>query len=231
MSISKTLVWDLPTRLFHIALILSVTGLFVTGEIGGDDLMQFHFFFGYTLLSLLLFRVSWGFVGGRWSRFSNFIPSPQVVLNYFKSIRKGHTERFISHNPLGALSVITMLCLLTIQVLSGLMSDDEISVQGPWVELVRTSWVEFATFYHTEIGKALIICLIALHIASVLFHTYIKGDDLINPMRNGYKSLSVTVDPSVDTPQRRLLALLIFGVCSLIVFFITHPHLKLFSLA
>ncbi len=58
---ARTRVWDLPTRLFHWALAVAVLGLIGTG-LGG--VMEWHFRLGYTVLSLLLFRLLWGFVGG-----------------------------------------------------------------------------------------------------------------------------------------------------------------------
>ena len=55
--LSTVRVWDLPTRVFHLCLLLCFAGVFITGEVGGDDVMQFHFYFGYGILSLLLFRI------------------------------------------------------------------------------------------------------------------------------------------------------------------------------
>ena len=49
-------IWDLPTRLFHWLLMLSVAGLIMTGELAGDA-MFFHFWFGYAVLTLVLFRL------------------------------------------------------------------------------------------------------------------------------------------------------------------------------
>ena len=69
--VSKVRVWDLPTRVFHWSLALCFVGLVVSGQIG-DGAMVWHFRLGYTVLSLLLFRVVWGFVGGHWSRFTVF---------------------------------------------------------------------------------------------------------------------------------------------------------------
>ena len=60
-------VWDLPTRIFHWALAACVLGLFVTAELGGNA-MVWHFRLGFTVLTLLLFRVIWGVIGGHWSR-------------------------------------------------------------------------------------------------------------------------------------------------------------------
>ncbi|MDP3828920.1 MAG: cytochrome b/b6 domain-containing protein, partial [Polaromonas sp.] len=93
--IHKIRVWDLPTRLFHWALVAAVVGLAITGTIGGNA-MVWHFRFGYSVLTLLLFRIVWGLVGGRWSRFGAFIYSPASVINYLKG--KGKPEHGIGHN-------------------------------------------------------------------------------------------------------------------------------------
>ena len=64
-------VWDLPTRLFHWLLVVCVVGLVVTGNMGGD-MMTWHARFGFAVLTLVLFRLTWGFWGGYWSRFQRF---------------------------------------------------------------------------------------------------------------------------------------------------------------
>ncbi|MGA1069208.1 MAG: cytochrome b/b6 domain-containing protein, partial [Burkholderiaceae bacterium] len=57
-------VWDLPTRLFHWMLAVSVVAMFITGNLESDDALTWHFRIGYFIASLLLFRLVWGFVGG-----------------------------------------------------------------------------------------------------------------------------------------------------------------------
>ena len=218
--LSTVRVWDLPTRVFHLCLLLCFAGVFITGEVGGDDVMQFHFYFGYGILSLLLFRIVWGIVGGHWSRFANFLPTPRSLLAYVAALRRKEHPRFISHNPLGALSVLTLLVLLQAQVLTGLMSDDEVSVQGAWTALVPNAWVELATEYHTEIGKVLLLCWVALHIASVLYHRFAKDDDLITPMKDGNKLLPSDTHASADTWRTRLLALVVWAACAYAVFYL-----------
>jgi cytochrome b len=89
-------VWDLPTRLFHWLLVASVLALVTTAQIGGAA-MAWHFRFGYTVLSLLMFRIVWGLVGGRWSRFKAFLYSPATVLRYIKG--QSEPEHSIGHNP------------------------------------------------------------------------------------------------------------------------------------
>ena len=100
-------VWDLPTRLFHWTLALCALGLFVTGKIGGEA-MPWHARLGYTVGSLLLFRVAWGVVGGHWSRFASFTHSPRVILNYLRG--RPAAELPIGHSPLGSASVYALHC-------------------------------------------------------------------------------------------------------------------------
>ncbi|MBS0598269.1 MAG: cytochrome b/b6 domain-containing protein, partial [Proteobacteria bacterium] len=68
-------IWDLPTRLFHWLLALAVVAMLATGMIGGEAL-NLHMRIGYGVFALLLFRLAWGVVGGRWSRFASFVPTP-----------------------------------------------------------------------------------------------------------------------------------------------------------
>jgi cytochrome b len=134
----KTRIWDLPTRLFHILLALCVLGLMITGD-NGDFAMAVHFYLGYTVLTLLAFRIIWGVVGGHWSRFMSFIPSPSSLLSYIRNFKNPDATPSVGHNPLGAISVFVFLIVLTLQGLSGLMSDDDVSISGPWTVLVPNS--------------------------------------------------------------------------------------------
>lgn len=85
---SKNLrVWDLPTRVFHWTLALSVILLVITGSMGGDK-MQLHLTLGSWVLALLIFRVIWGFVGGYWSRFVQFFYTPGTILRYLRGESK-----------------------------------------------------------------------------------------------------------------------------------------------
>lgn len=214
-SLHRIRIWDLPTRGFHILLILCVVGLIATGEIGA---MQLHFRLGYAVLTLVLFRVVWGFVGGHWSRFVNFVPTPTQLRAYAQAVRDQQTPSSTGHNPLGALSVLAMLGVLLIQVFSGFISDDEIANAGPWTALVPAQWVELATEYHSEIGKAILIFLIVLHVGTVLYYKRVKNDDLITPMLTGDKVLQTEAHASRDTRTSRLFALSILLACGYVVY-------------
>ncbi len=214
-SLHRIRIWDLPTRGFHIFLVLCIAGLIATGELG---LMPLHFLLGYAVLTLVLFRLVWGFVGGHWSRFINFVPTPTKLSDYLKTVRAGRTPHSVGHNPLGALSVLGMLSVVLLQVFSGLMSDDEIANTGPWVALVPGDWVSVATEYHSDIGKVLLILLIALHVCTVVYYKRIKQEDLITPMLTGDKVFPAEVPASRDTRTSRLFAFGVLAGCAYVVY-------------
>lgn len=205
-----TRIWDLPTRLFHWSLAAAVVGLLVTGL---DGIMEWHFRLGYCVLALLLFRLVWGFVGGRWSRFSAFLYSPGSISAYLRG--RAHPDHLIGHSPLGALSVFALLGLLAAQVATGLVSDDEISASGPLTRFVPASVVDTASFWHTVPGKWIVITLVSLHVLAVLFYVVVKRRRLVRPMITGDKpEVDGSAAASRDDASSRLLALVVFVACS-----------------
>ena len=205
----KVRVWDLPTRVFHWALVLCIVGLVITGNVGGNA-MIWHFRMGLTVLTLLLFRLVWGLVGGRWSRFAAFIYSPRSIINFLQG--KGKPEHSVGHTPMGAGSVFALLAVLLAQVGSGLISDDEIAFAGPLTRFVSSATSNLATNYHKNIGKWIILALVVLHIAAIMFYLWRK-QNLITPMLHGDKQLAVALPASRDDAASRTAALVIFGIC------------------
>ncbi len=201
-------IWDLPTRIFHWALATCVVGLVITAKVGGNA-MEWHFRLGYAVLALLVFRVVWGLVGGRWSRFSAFLYSPARLLRYLRG--NAHPEDNVGHSPLGALSVFALLAVLGAQVGTGLLSDDEIAFAGPLTRFVSNAVVGQATGYHKEIGQYLVLGLVALHVLAVLFYVTVRKHTLVRPMLKGDKALPEPAAPSRDDALSRALALLVLA--------------------
>ena len=66
-------IWDLPLRLFHWALVISIIGAFVSGKAG---VMAVHERFALTVLGLVIFRIIWGFGAERQRGFRIFWQAP-----------------------------------------------------------------------------------------------------------------------------------------------------------
>ncbi|MDZ7939023.1 MAG: cytochrome b/b6 domain-containing protein [Rhodoferax sp.] len=207
-------VWDLPTRVFHWALAAAVVGLVTTAQLGGAW-MEWHMRLGYLVLSLILFRLVWGVVGGYWSRFGVFVPTPTHLLQYLRGSATPHDRT--GHSPLGALSVLAMLLVVLAQVVSGLFSDDEIATSGPLSRFASGQWVGRASDYHTDVGKFLLVALVVGHIAAIAFYRFKKGHRLTAPMLHGDKAAPDGLAGARDTTTTRSLALGIWLVCAAMV--------------
>jgi len=203
-------IWDAPTRLFHWALVVCVIALVVTANVGGAA-MTWHFQLGYCVLSLLLFRLVWGFLGGHWSRFVHFVRGPRTVWRYLKG--RAEATAGVGHNPMGALSVLAMLAFLLLQVSTGLMSDDEISAAGPLTRYAPGEWISLATFYHKNIGKYILLALVFTHLFAIGFYFFRRDENLVKPMVTGDKQLELAVPASMDGMRQHLLALVVLGLC------------------
>lgn len=215
-------IWDLPTRLFHWALALSVVASIASAKIGGAA-MVWHFRLGYVALGLILFRLVWGLVGGHWSRFSTFVTSPVTVWRYLRAGGSASSHRLdIGHNPLGAWSVLTMLALLAFQVATGLVADDEIANLGPLNRLVSSETALLATSWHRGVGEKVLIGLLVLHVAAIAYHRLRKGQDLVRPMWTGDKTLPADTPASADGWPQRLKALVIAAVAAAVVAWIVR---------
>jgi cytochrome b len=211
----KIRVWDLPTRLFHWLLVAAVVALVVTGNLGGSW-MTWHMRLGYAVFALLLFRVVWGFLGGRWSRFAHFVPTPRQLLVY---LRDGERTHRVGHNPLGALSVLALLSVLFAQVGTGLFSDDEIAFTGPLTTLVSSDTVSLASWYHADVGKLLLLGLVALHVSAIAYHRLFKKQPLVRAMVTGDQEVPPPAPPvSPDGGTDWLLALCVLGASALVVY-------------
>jgi len=181
-------VWDLPVRVFHWLLVLCIIGSLISVNLGGNAI-EWHAYFGYSVLTLLIFRITWGFVGSTHACFASFFPNREKILNYLQ----GNAPRVLGHNPIGALSVFALLFTLSVQVITGLFVDDEIAFQGPLAKYVPNWVASFLSEIH-EGNQVVIYTLIAIHIAAIIYYKKFKGEDLIKPMISGDKE----IDPSEE---------------------------------
>ena len=184
--------------------------------------MEWHAYCGYSILTLLIFRIVWGLVGSTHARFVNFIPSKTTLMNHLS----GKSKAVLGHNPLGALSVLALILVLLIQAITGLFSDDEIAFQGPFAKYVSESVVGIFSQIH-EANSSFIYVLIALHLVAIFYYQKIKGENLIKPMLVGDKEINPSEEAkysptdlgqaSKDGGLQRGLALFLLSVIALVV--------------
>lgn len=177
-------IWDPALRVFHWALAVSVTAGWLLGQYGPLQ-MTLHFWMGYTVAALLLFRVVWGFVGPRNARFASFVTGPGAVVRYLRTLPSRVAGHVGGHNPLGGWSVVAMLVVLAAQVFTGLTMDPEDYINtGPLAGYFSSDWNRQALSLHHMLGTVLLV-LVALHVGAILYYRIWKRQDLVTPMITG----------------------------------------------
>ncbi|MBR9883236.1 MAG: hypothetical protein GYB21_06110 [Oceanospirillales bacterium] len=181
-------VWDIFIRLFHWTLAGTIVFAWWSAEQGGNW-MTAHMLAGYTILSLILFRLIWGFIGTPYARFASFVKAPGHTLQYFKTAMRREEPHYTGHNPLGGWMVIALILLCTLQATSGLFATDDIFTEGPLSSWVSSGTASLMTAIH-EANFNLLLGAIFLHLAGVIYHQRFKGEPLVQGMIHGRKPVS-----------------------------------------
>jgi cytochrome b len=220
----KIRVWDLPLRLFHWSLVIVIVAAVVAQKIGGDA-MVWHFRCGYAALTLVLFRILWGFFGPEYARFTNFMVRPRAVAAYVHDMKNGLKRpgkaHSLGHNPVGGWSVIALLAVVLTQAVSGLFSNDDIDSEGPLVKFISKALSDKIGWFHADVSGNVIYILIGLHLAAIAYYRFGKKENLIKPMILGDKEVDaaeVDVPAANDSAATRLLALVLLAVSGAVVY-------------
>jgi cytochrome b len=194
---SPVRVWDLPTRIFHWALVVLLGIQWWSGK---AERIEIHIAAGLTIIGLLIFRLIWGFIGGSTSRFGSFVRGPRAVLAYLRDQSGPAT----GHNPLGGWSVVAMLALLSVQAGLGLFASDEDAVDaGPLSDWVSFQSAQRLLDNHDTLFNVLLV-LIGVHILAVGYY-FLRGDNLVTPMLSGRRAIPAPVESLRPAPLWRLL--------------------------
>ena len=178
------LIWELPVRVFHWALVALVATSWITGELGGVAL-QYHFWSGYAVLTLLLFRLVWGVLGSEHARFTSFVRGPRAVFATVRSLATRAPLNAVGHNPVGALMVLALLAGLLLQTGTGLFANDDLFNEGPLYQHMSKAMSDRLTAIH-QFNVGVLLTLITLHIAAIAYHWWVKGENLLRPMLAGF---------------------------------------------
>ena len=130
-------VWDRSVRIFHWVNVICILGLIFLGLIilnnksfgvsadGKILLKTLHAYFGYVFVFNLAWRLVWGFVGNKYSRWKAVLPFRKGYIKLFKSYAKGLVENnpppYAGHNPIAKLMVSLLFALLITQSTTGLV--------------------------------------------------------------------------------------------------------------
>lgn len=201
-------VWDLATRLYHWMQALVFVGLMVTGQSGNGPHVQL----GLVLLTLVIWRICWGFIGSETSRFSQFVRSPKTIWVYLT----GRLNNQVGHNPLGALMVVALISSLLLQCVSGLALAgllDQLPMADVWLTDGAFSALESVHFFLADTLGFLVL----LHVVVILGYKLAKKP-LVWAMVTGYQAkISRSTAPLLASNLRAFLVLISSGLVTMTI--------------
>lgn len=187
MAGGRMKVWDIGLRLFHwVLVILFCLSSYSAFQDKFGTFADMHFYSGYSILILVVWRILWGLFGSETARFAAFVKSPGAAVRHLRSMLGGMPYRETGHSALAGYSVILMLLMLLAQATMGLFASDGMIFSGPLSDSVASSLSSDMTSWHKLLGRIL-IGFVGLHVFAVLVYLVLKRVNLIWPMISGRK--------------------------------------------
>ena len=212
------LIWDLPLRIFHWLFACTVFASWYTSD-QDNDLIDVHMKLGYFALGLLVFRILWGFVGTKHSRFSSFFPTPSRLRLYITDVRNNQVRNTTGHNPLGSLMVFLMILLISLQAISGLFINDDVFSSGPYYDSVSKEIEKVMFFLHHNVFDVM-IAAIGMHLLAIAYYVRVKKQSLILPMITGKKSAKFVNVTDIIKHSKVLLAVILVIAVAVFIYWL-----------
>lgn len=164
-------VWDLPVRLLHWLLVISIAAAWITSERTGPV----HEWIGYAAAAIVAARLLWALRGNAYARFGQFVTPPRATFLYLRQIAAGSAPRHLGHNPAGGAMVVALLACVALVALSG------------WAATTDLLWgYAWPVQLHTALAWLLVL-LIVFHVGGVLLASRQHGENLVKAMLTGWK--------------------------------------------
>ena len=200
-------VWQVPVRITHWAIAISIVGLSLTGGYIADPFLippggsvmttmrEVHLISAIVLMLAGLWRTIWLLVGNRFARWSAFVPTTRnQALELFRQagfyafVRK-EIPRVLGHNQLAATAYIALVGLLVVEmgtgfVLYGVLGAEPAATLFGWVrELVGLQTIRLV--HHLAMWGVLAIAV--FHVYSCFLVDNIEKNGILTSIVNGYK--------------------------------------------
>ncbi len=205
-------IWDLPVRVFHWALAIMTLMMFGSAKTENFDI---HILIGQCLVGLIIARICWGFIGSSNTRFSSFVFKPKEYLSYIRKLKQKKPSYQTGHSPIGSLAVILILVALVTQATTGLIASDVDGLyEGPFAYYVTYELSRWASEFHVDHERWLLVLIIA-HLLANAFYYFYKKDNLVRPMLSGSKQMPQSLEfisPQLASTRRGIVVALIVAV-------------------
>jgi cytochrome b len=181
----KTYIWSLPTRIFHWLLVIGMVAAYILSD--EEELLNFHSSVGYMVGILIIFRIIWGFVGPKHSRFSDF-PIGVNSLKKFAADMKGSKNLSPGHNPAASVVMLGIILFTLMIVVSGILL---LASEGQGLfAFIQTGLSEDTLKETHEIAVNIVIGLVIAHLlGNIVDFIFNKKAGTLQSMFTGYKNI------------------------------------------
>ncbi len=181
----KTYIWSLPTRIFHWLLVIGLVAAYILSD--DDELLNFHSSVGYMVGILIIFRIIWGFVGPKYSKFNDF-PIGVNSLKKFAANMKESKSQSPGHNPAASVVMLGIILFSLIIVVSGILL---LASEGQGLfAFIQTGLSEDSLKETHEIAVNILIGLVIAHLlGNIVDFIFNKKAGTLTSMFTGYKNI------------------------------------------
>ena len=192
-------IWDPVVRIFHWSLVAA----FAIAWLSADELQPLHEVAGYVVAGLVALRLVWGFIGGRYARFSQFLKGPRQTVSYLGDMALGTEQRYLGHNPAGAAMIVALLAALSGTAFSGWLMEEpkRLAMLPDLPQIIAPAWAdgdhngyegreeageEFLEDVHEAFAN-MVLLLAVLHVGGVVLACFRHRENLARAMVTGEK--------------------------------------------
>jgi Ni/Fe-hydrogenase 1 B-type cytochrome subunit len=209
----RVYVWEVPVRLSHWLIAVSIVVLAVTGFYIGHPFIivsgraRDHFMMGWmkvihfdaaiVFMLAVLTRIVWMFVGNRYARWNQFFPTTYVRLcNLVRTLQfyvflRPRAPSTVGHNPLAGATYILVFLLYLLIIGTGLaLYSANVAIDSP-VRALRFliplfGGLQSARWLH-HVGMWLLLGFIVHHIYSAVMFSAVEQNATTESIFTGYK--------------------------------------------
>ena len=192
MKKNKNYIWPFVNRASHVLLMLFFTIAYILGDF--KSLLSYHVAFGLALGIVFFFRIGWGFIGPKYSRFKDFDFNLEDLKSYLLSVFV-KTKEYAGHNPASSWAIVSMILVAFLSIITGLLAYGAEAHHGIFSFLYSPYLKKIEIFKGIhELFSNLFLAIVGVHIAGSLIDKFIKKSDAIDSMITGYKKLSKNIN-------------------------------------
>lgn len=218
----RVYVWTLPSRIFHwLFVVLIVGGWISTWE---DRWLNVHAAIGIAIGLLLVFRIVWGIMGPKYSRFRDFNLRFEALKAYLMTLFHP-SRRYVGHNPAASYVMLMMLATVGLAVISGMMVYGIGENRGIVAFLHATQYRDMELFGEIhEFFVNLLWILIGAHLMGVLSDRLLhKADRTLTSIIDGCKNIEG--ESAVLSSYQKIVAVVgIGGSIALLIYTLVVPN-------